>query len=423
MPNAAAEVLATLALIAAIGAALAGSGKLPEAAVAAPLAAILVGIGIVAPHIAGDEMSTLGPTVGFLAAILALAHLCDAEGVFAAAGRLMAHRARGRPVTLLGMVFVVASSVTALLSLDATVVLLTPAVFATAAALRLRARPHVYACTHLANSASLLLPVSNLTNLLAFAATGLSFGRFAALMALPWLAVVAVEYVVFRRFFAADLAQPASHMPEPTGATPVFAYVVVAATLVGFGVASTLSIEPVWVAAAGAAVLAVRRLVRRQIGVGRVLLSTNPLFVVFVLALGIIVRGVGDHGLAHVIGRVMPTHDVGAGGGGLLALLLVAFGAAVLANLVNNLPATLILLVPAAAGGPGVLLAVLIGVNVGPNLTYVGSLATLLWRRTLVSKGADPEVGDFLRLGAATVPAALVAGVVALWGALALIPT
>jgi arsenical pump membrane protein len=92
------------------------------------------------------------------------------------------------------------------LSLDATVVLLTPVVFATAAGLRLRPKPHVYACTHLANTASLLLPVSNLTNLLAFRASGLSFARFGALMALPWLAAIAVEWLVLRRFFASDLA-------------------------------------------------------------------------------------------------------------------------------------------------------------------------------------------------------------------------
>jgi arsenical pump membrane protein len=78
-------------------------------------------------------------------------------------------------------------------------------VFATAARLEARARPHVYACTHLANSASLLLAVSNLTNLLAFAASGLAFGRFAALMAVPWLAAIGVEYAVFGRFFASDL--------------------------------------------------------------------------------------------------------------------------------------------------------------------------------------------------------------------------
>jgi hypothetical protein len=85
-------------------------------------------------------------------------------------------------------VFVVASVTTAVLSLDATVVLLTPVVIGAAARVGARPKPHAYACTHLANSASLLLPVSNLTNLLAFAASGLSFTRFAALMALPWLA-------------------------------------------------------------------------------------------------------------------------------------------------------------------------------------------------------------------------------------------
>src|SRR5262249_61229771 len=110
-----------------------------------------------------------------------------------------------RPGRLVGQVFAVAAVTTAVLSLDATVVLLTPVVFATVARLEVRAKPHVYACTHLANSASLLLPVSNLTNLLAFAATGLAFGRFAALMAVPWLAAIGVEYAVFGRFFASDL--------------------------------------------------------------------------------------------------------------------------------------------------------------------------------------------------------------------------
>jgi len=86
--------------------------------------------------------------------------------------------------------------VTAVLGLDATVVLLTPAVFAAAAKARLAARPHVYATTHLANSASLLLPVSNLTNLLAFRATEMSFAGFAARMALcSWSRVTDVTLV------------------------------------------------------------------------------------------------------------------------------------------------------------------------------------------------------------------------------------
>ena len=111
---------------------------------------------------ADAEARSLGPTIGLLAAVLLLANMADRYGLFEAAGTWMASGSRGRPVRLLALVFAVASVVTAVLSLDATVVLLTPVVLTTVARLRLRAKPHAYACTHLANSASLLLPVSNL---------------------------------------------------------------------------------------------------------------------------------------------------------------------------------------------------------------------------------------------------------------------
>ena len=177
----------------------------PEAAFAVPAAAVLLLLGVLPLAQAGTEIASLAPTVGFLAAVLVLADLCDRHGLFEAAGSWMARRSGGKPVALLALVFFVASVVTAVLSLDATVVLLTPVVITTVRRLRLRAKPHAYACTHLANSASLLLPVSNLTNLLAFRASGLSFARFGAIMALPWLAAIAVEWLVLRRFFASDL--------------------------------------------------------------------------------------------------------------------------------------------------------------------------------------------------------------------------
>jgi len=109
------------------------------------------------------------------------------------------------------------------------------------------------------------LPVSNLTNLLAFAAGGLSFTRFAALMALPWLAAIAVEYAVFRRFFATDLdagaqATPAADPPE----LPLFALVTVGCTLAGFVLTSAVGIDPAWAALAGALALAVRALLQRR---------------------------------------------------------------------------------------------------------------------------------------------------------------
>ncbi|MEU0057249.1 SLC13 family permease [Streptomyces sp. NPDC006334] len=381
-----------------------------EALVAVPAAAFAVVAGVISPQHALAEAERLGPVVGFLAAVLVLAHLCDVEGLFTACGAWMARRAGGRPRRLLTAVFVLASVVTAVLSLDATVVLLTPVVFATAARMGVRSRPHVYACAHLSNTASLLLPVSNLTNLLAFTASGLSFTRFAALMTLPWLVAVAAEYAVFQRFFAADLpaAEPAPD-DGPAPEVPLFALITVGCTLAGFVVASAVGLEPVWAALAGALVMAGRALARRRVTPAAVVRSAAPGFLAFVLALGVAVRAVVDHGLADALRRVLPD------GSGLLALLGLAAVAAVLANLINNLPAVLVLAPLAAPAGAGAVLAVLLGVNIGPNLTYAGSLATLLWRRVVHGHEERVAVGEFTRLGLLTVPAALVPAVVALW--------
>jgi arsenical pump membrane protein len=315
-------------------------------------------------------------------------------------------------------VFAVACAITAVLSLDATVVLLTPVVFATAARAGARARPHVYATAHLANSASLLLPVSNLTNLLAFTASGLTFTRFAALMALPWLAAIAVEYAAFRRYFRADLAAPAAPgTPEKGPGVPVFTLVVLALTLGGFAVASLAGLEPAWAALGGVLVLGGRALRQRRTTARELVGAAAPLFCLFVLALGVVVKGVVDNGLDTGLGHLLPD------GNSLPALLGVAAVAAVLSNVINNLPAVLALLPLTAPGGPGPVLAVLIGVNLGPNLTYVGSLATLLWRRILHHHDTRADLGHFTRLGLITVPATLPASTVALWGMLHIIGT
>lgn len=383
---------------------------LPEAVLAVPAAGLVIATGAISLDHAREEAARLGPVVGFLAAVLVLAHFCDVEGLFQWCGAWTARRAAGSPGRLLGAVFVLASVITAVLSLDATVVLLTPVVFATAARAGVRARPHLYACAHLSNTASLLLPVSNLTNLLAFETSGLSFTRFALLMTLPWLVAIGAEYLVFRRFFADDLriAAPSSE-PGETPELPLFALVTVGCTLAGFAVASAVGVEPAWVAAAGALVLAARSLVKRKATPLTVVRASSPAFLAFVLALGIVVRAVVDNGLADALDRVVPS------GSGLPALLGIAVLAAVLANLINNLPAVLVLLPLTAAAGPGAVLAVLLGVNIGPNLTYAGSLATLLWRRIVHRHEHDVGLGEFTRLGLLATPAALVPAVGALW--------
>jgi arsenical pump membrane protein len=377
-----------------------------EAVVSVPAAGLLVVLGIEPWSDAVHRLGAIGPTVAFLATILIFGHLCAEDGVFDYLGQVAGQASRGDPRRLLGLVVLIAALVTAVLTLDATVVLLTPVVLATTARLGVPGRPHVYACTRLANSASLLLPVSNLTNLLAFTASGLSFGRFALLMTGPWLVAAGAEWGALRLFFRRDLRQAGTAVDQRRPA-PRYALVVLGATVSGFVVTSGLHVAPAWAAGAGCLALLAPRTVRRRVRLPRLARAASPGFCLFVLALAVIVDGVNRHGLRSTLMHVVPS------GSGWVALLGLAVVAAVLANLVNNLPATLAL-VPLMAGNPIGLLAVLLGVNIGPNATYGGSLATLLWRR-LLPESERARASTFHALGLMTVPALLVLTTTALW--------
>ncbi|VEG38528.1 arsenical pump membrane protein [Mycolicibacterium flavescens] len=401
-------ILAVAALAVILGFAVARPHKWPEAVVAVPVAALLIGAGIVSLDEAAAEVGRLVPVVGFLAVVLVLARLCADEGVFRAAGAALARAADGSQNRLLAGVFAIAAATTAVLSLDATVLLLTPVVLATARMLSVPATPHAYATAHLANSASLLLPVSNLTNLLAFTAAGITFLHFAALMTLPWLLAILVEFVVLRLLFRKQLSIAPRPVPDETVHVPVFPLVVLGLTLAGFVVTSMLGVSPAWAALGGVVVLGGRSLARRHTTVARMAAAADAPFLLFVLCLGIVVDAVMVNGLDSAMRGLLPS------GHGLLALLGIAAVAALLSNVVNNLPAVLLLLPLVSASGPGAVLAVLIGVNIGPNLTYVGSLANLLWR-SAVRREMTTTAGEFSRIGLCTVPATVVAAVTGLW--------
>jgi arsenical pump membrane protein len=348
--------------------------------------------------------------VGFLVAILVVSECCRSAGVFRAVGARLG-RLGGRE-RLLALVFVLAVVVTVVLSLDATVVLLTPVVLA---ATRTRFVAAELACVRLANSASLLVPVANLTNLLALDRLDLTFGRFAVLMAPSWLAVLAVEYVALRVGARNDLAVPEPPTHDGLPVLPAFPVVVVTGMLAGFVLTSPLGLAPVWVAAAAAVLLTGDAICRSEgasrLATGRRLLQSTHLgFAVFVLCLGVVVAGLGAGWFGDRVADLVPHR------GGLIGLLLVAALGAGLANVVNNLPATLLLVPLVAPLGVTALLALLIGVNVGSSLTWTGSLANLLWRRALVNAGQPVPSRRFHLTALAASPVAILAAVAVLDG-------
>ena len=215
-------------------------------------------------------------------------------------------------------------------------------------------------------------------------------------------------------FFARDLrlradAPATAEAAEPVEPMPRFPLLVLAAMLAAFVIGSFFDVAPAWAAAAAALVLTVHLVRRRAGAVVRAVHAAHLGFAVFVLGLGVVVDALSRGGLGDLVADLLPSGDT------LPDLLLLALVATVLANLVNNLPATLLLVPLVAPLGTVAVLATLVGLNVGSSLTWTGSLANLLWRRTLSRAGVRVSGRQFHAIAALTVPPAVTLGVVAVW--------
>jgi arsenical pump membrane protein len=372
-------------------------------------AALALSTGALDPAGVRAELADLLPVVVFLLAIRVVAECCRAEGLFSGVGARLA--LRGDPRSLLLLAAVVAALVTVALSLDATVVLFTPVVIAAAATARASSRPAELACVRMANSASLLLPVSNLTNLLALPHLSLSFGGFLLRMTPSWVAVVAIEYGALRWTCRRDVGRrtrvpaTARDLLPPLPRVPLLA---IALMLCSFGVTSTFGVQPAWTAVVAALALGGYSVNRRRATPAQLVDSAHVPFGLFVLGLGLVVAVLAHTWLGTVVHGLVP------GGDGFVALLGVAVLGGVLANLVNNLPATLLVVPMVAPLGATAVLALLVGINVASSLTWTGSLANLLWRRSLARNGGVSTGWDFHRLSLLATPVAVVAGVAVL---------
>jgi arsenical pump membrane protein len=338
-----------------------------------------------------DTLQRIGPILGFLAAITALAHLSDRAGLFDVLARVAARRTGRSTWRLFLVVCALATITTITLSLDTTAVLLTPVVLALAQAVDIDARPLAYVTIWLANAGSLLLPISNLTNLLAYdRVSQLGTVGFAARMALPELAAVSVVIAVAAFLFRATLRKPHTE-PSPFRAPDRVLFWVAAICCLTVAPASLIGLAPWKIATPAAIVLAVATLLRG----GRVQLASAVPWRVVILVTGLFlaVATLGEHGLDAALGHVT--------GHGPFVTQLTGAGAG---NVVNNLPSYVTLERTIPPDHTREVLALLLGTNAGTMLLVFGSLATVLWRERCRAKGLHIGAWEFLRYGFLIVP-------------------
>lgn len=355
-----------------------------------------------------DALIRALPVAGFLVAITLVAELADRAGVFEVTATRLARWGRHR-LWLLWLLFAVFAVVcTVVGSLDTTAVLLTPVALALARQLRLPPRPFALTTLWVANTGSLLLPVSNLTNLLAltrFEALGVDHGDYVRLALAPGLASVAATLAVIWWLHRREFVRRYDLEPTDEAHDPVLLAIAGAVCLVA-GPAFAAGLTP-WAVAAVAAVVLV------AVTAWRSPAHLKGLHLPWVMALALVallalVTWVHHAGLLDWLTRV-------AGSGtGLVDLFRLAGVSAIAANTINNLPAWLAV-EPGAADHPVRLMAALIGTNAGPLVTPWASLATLLWLERCRARGARWRAWRLALGGLVCAVAAMGAAVVALW--------
>jgi arsenical pump membrane protein len=328
----------------------------------------------------GAVLARIAPVLVFFIAITIVAEVADAAGVFDVAGHWTARAARHRTPVLWLLFVALAVGCTVFLSLDTTAVLLTPVGLAIAAQLRVSAAPFALTTLWLANTASLLLPVSNLTNLLAlhhFEALGLGHPGYLRLAAAPAAAAVvgtvAVLYLLHRRELGGRFRAEAPADPHDRLLLRIAGTVcIVVCPLFAVG------LPPAWVASSAAVVLLLALLVRTPTTLRR-------LSVPWAMALGVAVLFVAvDLALRHGLQPALST--LAGEGSAPGSLARVALTGALAANVVNNLPAYAAL-ESVTAHDPARLMALLVGVNVAPLVSPWASLATVLWAQRCRARG------------------------------------
>lgn len=372
-------------------------------------AVLLVVAGLMPIGAAGDAIAKGLDVYLFLTGMMLLSETAREHGVFdwvAATAVNAANRSRPR---LFALVYATGVIVTTFMSNDATAVVLTPAVFAAAKKAKAEPLPLLFACALIANAASFVLPISNPANLVLYGGYMPPLGQWLGSFALPSLASIAVTFVVLRvierKRIAGECECDVEREALSRGGKLAFAGILLTAILLVAMSALDQQLGLPTALAGIATALAVSAIARRSpidlvksVSWGVLPLVAGLFVLVEALDRTGVIRMVAD-AIRH--GAQDPTRTAAVAG------TVLAFGS----NLMNNLPAGLIASTAVLQAQPPRLVtdALLIGVDLGPNLSVTGSLATILWLQAIRREGENVTFAAFLKVGAVAMPAALLA--------------
>ena len=371
-------------------------------------AGLLVALRLVPLGDAGSAVLQGADVYLFLTGMMLVSELARVFGVFDWMASLAEEHARGSSARLFTLIYAVGTAVTVCMSNDATAVVLTPAVFAAVRKARVSPLPYLFACAMIANAASFVLPVSNPANLVVFRTHMPSLLEWLRSFAAPSLASIVVTYLVLRWIFRNELREPVADAQQKARLTTngklVLAglLLVVAAMLTASALNKDLGLPTCAAALAVTAVV----LARTRTSPWRIMRGISWSVLPLVAGLFVLVAAIESLGALNLaISALRRAEKLPASTGA-----LAVGGAVGLANnIVNNLPLGLIAgsTLKAMHAHGLIANAVLIGVDLGPNLSVTGSLATILWLVVLRREGLDVSFWKFLRVGAIAMPLAL----------------
>jgi arsenical pump membrane protein len=386
-----------------------------EAVWAVAGAAVLLALGLISTSDALTGIGKGGDVYLFLFGMMVLAEIARAEGLFDWLAAVATSHAGGSPRRLFFLIYCVGAVVTIFLSNDATAVVLTPAVAAAVKAAKAKdPLPYLLICAFIANAASFVLPISNPANLVIYGSRMPPLAQWLPAYLLPSIVAIVATYLLLRFTQRGALRQEiAKAVPRPklTAAGKMAAAGIVA-TAVALLAASALDLQLGLPTAIAGSLTALVVLIRERKWPWNIARDISWGVLPLVAGLFVLVEALGKTGLIDAIAALLRAGEQQAA---FATAALSGFAIALASNLINNLPAGLLAAsaVQTAQASEHVTRAILIGVDLGPNLSVTGSLATILWLGALRREGLLVGFGAFLRIGAVVMPPALVLAIVA----------